>query len=1122
MRVELHRHSRWSLLDGAGSGDQYAQRAAEMGMPALALTDHGTLAGALEHIAACQEANILPILGVEAYFRENRLDHSQTVSIINDDKGNAKEKKSAPKRYHLTLLAMNHTGWLNIGRMTSEAYQSGYYYRPCIDWDLLARYSEGVYCLGGCIGGRLSNLISVGYEPDVISYIQKMRSIFGDRFSLEIQPHDFDDQRNMNLHTLRVANEFGIPLAATGDSHYPYKEWADTQDILLMLSTGQTHNKRAELLAKKKQLEDDGSGEDIKIYSMKQDNPTLYLMSDQDMMMAFAQWHPLLPADVVDAAMAHTGEIVSKFTPFFFDRAIKMPMMTHEILMKLDERNAFDTADPEEIVKTTLRRWASEGLEEIKQLYNPEHWIKYPVARYEQQIEHEFDTFDKVGDHAWRYMLMAAGEVRWARANDVIVGPGRGSAAGSLVAYLIGITDIDPISYDLMFERFINENRKGMPDIDIDFMPGAKGRDKVKDHTADVYGKTNVIDIAAYQTYGPKAALRAVCRVFDDKIDYQTADRYVKVLDALKPTDKLDLEECAEKFDDIAQFKQMYPQLWVQASRIEGHPFTQSVHASGVLVKPPHIEVPTAVKIDKDDQSRSTVTAWPDTKELLANYGFLKLDYLVIDGLVRQHEIMRALRERDNTPIDLRTLPVRWDPEAVEPEVMEIFQKGSTLGVWQFEGRGTIPVLKAVKPTNMHDIAAINALIRPGPRGAGMTEEFAKRKNGLEPITYWHESVEPVLYKTYGLMVYQEQMMEIAVQLGDFTRTEADDLRKAMGKKYREGKAAVIKFLDELGYGTKFKHQAAMKVGEEMAIIIWEDKCLSFGEYAFNASHAYAYGLISYHDGKLKLMGPADFYAGYLSKAKSKDLPMKLSGVGREGSRFGIKIKPPDINKSGYGFTVEDRKTILYGMEAVKGVGAVGVKTIFEHRPYASYTDFDGKVPRKAVNKNARRALVGAGAFDEFGLRHFMSDAERASNEEGYIGVRLSGKSDLDVYAPLIEETIHSEDEFDEAVHGTHLCVGGEVVGVKQTVTRAKGETMGFVNMAYGSDTYRVTVFPPVWNLYSDKFVDGKIIFIEGRKEISDQYGAGFIAEDVIDLNGLLAIKAQQRSGAASFTVPQG
>lgn len=1096
--INLHRHSRWSLLDGSGSGDQYAKRAVELGQHALALTDHGTLAGALEHVAACGEAGIMPIMGVEAYFRENRLDRTLVDGV---DK-NGKPIKKLPKRFHLTLLAMNFRGWLNIQRMTSESYQTGLIDgrdRPCVDWDLLMRYNEGVYCLGGCFASPLSqDTLSDGARTREL--VQMFRSIFGENFALEIMPHDWDEQRTLNIRTVNIANEFSIPLVATGDTHYPFKEWASTQEVLLKLNTGQTNKSQK---AKRE------SGEEV--YSMLKENPTLYLMGADDMAMTFAQFHPQLPCDITDSAIAYTTDVIKNFVPFMLDRQIKMPRFTREVLAKIEPLTTFDTDDPDEIVRKTLRRWAFEGLDELATIYPVEHWNKHPRSQYEQQIEHELGTFDKIGSHVWRYMLMVAGEIRWARKQGIVVGPGRGSAAGSTVAYLIGITDIDPISYGLMFERFINENRKGMPDIDIDFMPGKRGRDLVEEHTASVFnehGSNNVIKIAAYATYGPKSALRAVCRVFDDVIDYVDADRYAKVLDALKPTDKIDLEECAERFEEIGQFKKRFPALWEQAIRIEGHPYTQSVHASGVLVKPTNIEVPTATKLDQDTGERITVTAWPDTRELLANYGFLKIDYLVIEGLVRQYEIMEALREREGTDIDLRKLPVRWDPLAVDPEVMEIFGKGMTLGVWQFEGRGTIPVLKAVKPDNMHDLAAINALIRPGPRGAGMTEQYAKRKHGEEPVTYWHESVEPVLKNTLGLMIYQEQMMEIAVQLGDFTRTEADDLRKAMGKKYREGINAVIKFLDDLGFGTKFKHNASFKVGEEMAISIWEDKCIPFGGYSFNASHAYAYGLISYHDGMFKKVAPADFYAGYLSKAKSKDLPMKLAGSMREGSRFGIKVMPPDINSSGYGFTVLDRKTILYGIESVKGVGAAGAKAIFENRPFRDYSDFAEKVPAKAVNKNAKKALVGAGAFDKFGLRSMMSEPERANNEMAYIGVKLSGKSDLETYAELIEETIHTEEEFDDAPHGATLCVGGEIIGVKQTHTKARGDAMGFVTVAYGVDSYRVTLFPQTWALFASMMVEGKVVFFEGRKEISDQYGPGFIGQECIDLPSLVAMNS--------------
>lgn len=1102
--VNLHRHSQWSLLDGTGSGKQYAERAKELGQGALALTDHGTLAGALDHLSSCKDAGIMPVMGCEVYYRDNRLDHTQIT--VTDLLG--KEKRRPPRFFHLTLLAMNYQGWLSLQRLTSEAYQSGYYYKPTVDGALLARHSDGIYCLGGCIGGRLADLIKVGYSPDITNYINMMRSIYADRFSLEVMPHDFDDQRQHNINTLSVANDFAIPLAATGDAHAPYLEWTDTRDVVFRIGMKIPNKKMAELLAKKKAFDEEGVGEDIKIYTQP-GVKTLHLMSEQEMLVNFAQYHPLLPGDVVDSAMAHTGEIISKFTPFLPDRDIKMPKFTTEVLEKIDPLSKFlGGTDPDHTVKLMLRAWATQGLNALKELYPASHWEKFPVARYEAQVEHELATFDKIGDHVWRYLVMAGGEIRWAKKEGIVVGPGRGSAAGCLVAYLIGITDIDPIPYDLMFERFINENRKGMPDIDIDFMPGARGRDRVKEHTGWVYnehGATNVIDIAAYGTYGPKAALRSVCRIFDDQIDFIAADTCVKTLDALKATDRLDLEECADRFDEIRAFKKQHPVLWTHATRIEGAPYTTSTHASGVLVKPSGIEVPTAAKRG-DDGELHQMTAWPDTRELLANYGFLKLDYLVIDGLVRQYEVMHALREREGVDIKLQNLPVRWDPYAVDEDVMDIFRKGMTLGVWQFEGRGTIPVLKAVRPDNMHDIAAINALIRPGSRDAGDTEMYAKIKHGIEPLTYWHDAVEPVLKKTYGLMVYQEQAMEVAVQLGGFTRTEADDLRKAMGKKYREGMPAVIKFLDQLGFGPKFIDNASKMIGEESAMMVWE-KMLAKGGYSFNASHAYAYGLISYHDAMLKIAGPADFYAGYLSTAKSKDLPMKLAGSMREGTKFGVKIKPPDINLSGAEFTVTDKTTILYGLEAVKGVGPVGIKEIIEKRPFRTYEEFDNAIAGRAVNKNGRKALIGAGAFDFLRMRDLMTEFEKSSNEEAYIGVKISGKSEMEKYNELIEETVHTEDEFDAASHGDSLCLGGEIISIKETFTKSRGDQMGFVTIAYGTDTFRVTLFPKVWGRYSSVLIEGKVVFFEGRKDVSDQYGAGFVAQECVELASLVAMK---------------
>ncbi len=1080
--VELHRHSRWSMLDGSGDGELWANQASALGMQALSLTDHGTLSGILEHIEGCNKAGVIPISGLEAYFRDNRLE--------------APTKES--KRYHLTLLAMNFKGWVSLQRLSSEAYSSGFAqvqgigYKPHVDWDLLSRYSEGLYCVSGCYGGMFSNLVQVGHEPDVINHVHKMKSIFGENFSLEIQHHDFDGQRQLNIAAIRVANETGTPLTATGDPHYPFQEWGNMNDTMFMLATKTSQEKR-----RKKEAQ----GDDI--YTMKQDNPTLYLMNGQQKADAYAKYHALIPQNIIAAAINHSGEIVSRFTPFTIDREIKMPQITRRIISKIDNWSPYahdgewlDTVD-DDLLKKTLRKWADEGLDRLEDTYPKEHWEKFPMQMYEEQLEHEFDTFDQIGIHVWRYMAMAAGEIRWARENGVIVGPGRGSAAGSLVAYTTGITGIDPISYGLIFERFINPNRKGMPDIDVDFMPGPDGRDRVKQHTASVYGENNVIDIATFGTYGPKKAIMDVCRVFDDEITYMESDKIRKAID-LKPTDNLTLAECADRFPELGKFRDIYPSLFEMAQRIEGAPYSYSKHASGVLVKPPEIEIATAQRRNKDTGEFEKVTAWADHHEQLASFGWLKLDYLVIDGLVRQYEVIKSLRERDGIEIDLDGLAVRWDPLATDPEVMERFQRGATLGVWQMEGKATIPVLKAIKPDNMHDLAAINALIRPGPRGAGMTEKYAKIKNGQMPLTYWHDACEPALKNTYGLMIYQEQAMEICVQLAGFTRTEADDLRKAMGKKYREGMSAVKKFLRDLNYEEKFIHNASKMVGEENAIVIW-DAILSFGGYSFNASHAYAYALISYHDMVLKVASPADFYSWLLTNTSSQKMAERLSATLREGSRFGIRILSPDINKSEPEFSVIDAKTILYGIGSVKGVGPAGLEAIFSQRPFRSYEDFAERIPPRLCNKNAKKALISVGAFDDWGMRVLMTEAEKASNEEQFLGIRISGKSDLEKYSDLIEETIHTEGEFDEAPHKTFMCVGGEITNVK-TVRTKKGDQMGFVNLAFGVDSYRVTMFPQTWTRYAHQLQSGKIFLFEGVKEISETYGDGFVVNSVISV----------------------
>jgi DNA polymerase-3 subunit alpha len=1084
--INLHRHSRWSLLDGTGSGDQYAAQAVLFEQPALALTDHGTLAGVLEHIKACDDHGIFPISGVEVYFRENRLIHS---------------KENAPK-YHLTLLAMDFTGWLNLMRITSEAWHSGFYSKPCVDWDLLERHSEGIYCTTGCVGGLLSNLIMLGEQNPVDMYLKRMKSIFRDNLAVEIMPHDFDKQRTSNIGLINVAVENSIPIVATGDSHYPIPEWAPTQDVMLMIATQQSRTKRK---AKK------DAGEDIYTMYDETKEPTLHLMNGDMMMELFRKYHPSIPPSIAEAAIKFSTEIPKKFTPFLIDRDLKMPRLTKEVISKIDphgygvehpsEAMAF-SLDGDEVddtlIEETLARWCREGMEKISNRLSPAEEISY-----NERWAWEFDVMKRGKNLA--YMLMVAGEIRWAKEQGIIVGPGRGSAAGSLVAYLVGITGIDPIAYDLSFERFLNPDRKGLPDIDIDFQPDKRAI--VKNHTGDVYGHDRVMDIAAYGTYGPKKALKDACRVYDDMVDYKTAVKVTEAID-LKPTEKDTLPECAERFPDVKQFSIQFKEVWEHAVRIEGHPFSQSAHASGTIVTPKPIShyMPTATRSDKNTGSRSSVTAWPDTKELLANLGFLKIDYLVIDGLTRQAAVIDGMKKR-GVEIDLANDPVTWDPFAVDERVMRAFGNGETLGVWQFEGKGTVPVLKNVQPSNMHDVAAVNALIRPGARGGGITDEYAKRKHGQIASSewYWHESVEPFLKKTYGLMIYQEQAMQIAQALGGFTPGEADSFRKAMGKKYREGMPAVIKFLQELGFEEKFVDNCSAITGGKLATEIWRGKMLPLGGYSFNASHAYAYGLISYYDGLLKATAPADYYASLLTGTASKDLARRLKESVREGKDLGLKVSPPHINLSGYGFNAISHNEIAFGIDSIKGVGDVAARVIFENRPYENFEDFSARVPKKSANKKVKEALIASGAFDTMGERVFLSPDEKADEEYKVIGMRVSADSYVEQHTALMETTCHTDEEIADMLDGESVCVGGEITEVSVTKTRAKGEEMGFVTLEWPHGRQRVTFFHKPWMTNRSFFEEGNAILINGKKQVSESYGDSIIGLEVMQLADLVA-----------------
>lgn len=1026
--VHLHRHSEFSRLDGLGTAKQYADRAAELGMGALAQTDHGTVSGALHHIEACRKAGIMPISGVEAYFRPNR---------------SLAKKFKQRQAWHLCLFAKDLKGWHNLLRICSVAYGNpdeggGFYQYPCVDFELLRRYSDGLACSSACVASWLNNLIKGGDSVAVNDYITQMTSIFGEDFWLEIMPHDFDEQRTLNLDLVRIANERSIPIVATNDTHFPYKEWADTHRIAKIAGSSSSFAKA------KKDLEKG------KAQYLADLNPTLYLAHEEEMRMWFSQYHPDLPENVVDESIKNTELFVSKMKPFLLDKNNKLPKVT-------------ESAEESEKI---MHEWIEDGLSKIYER-DPENF-----QIYDDRVKEEWEILKSKG--VFDYFVMVGDVCRWARSVGIRVGLGRGSAAGCLISYLIGITAIDPISYGLLFERFLNPSRKGLPDIDLDF--DSERRGEVKAYIARKYGEDHVADIITHMRFQPKSALQDVCRVYD--IPYDVAHAVTDTIEIRQDDEETTLEELFPLNDKLQEFAQKYPDIWEHAKRLEGSVRNIGKHAAGIIITPsPVVDFMALERGKKGD----LVTSWSDAADfpVVSDYGFVKLDALGIKGLTKHDYACRLIEKRTGERLDLNSLEVLYDPEAVDQEVMEGFRKGYTIGVFQFGGRGITSLLKEIQPDSILDITAANALYRPGPMKGGVHQQYAKRKHDPSLVSYWHDLVEPVLSETYGIVAYQEQVMEISKQIGGFSAAEADDLRKAMGKLYRiKGGSAAKEFMgqfEEKWFAGAESKGLTKKVADE----IWH-KILEFGHYGFNKSHSASYALQAYQDMFLKMKYPLEFYAAFLTYEDDDD---KKKIAIREARARGIKILPPDVNTSGVGWTVDhEEQALRFGLLAINGIGEVGSSQIIKERSKAQYGSMENLSERcPKINKSGMDALRESGAFDCFGGREGASQGEIAVWEKERLKMSLTVSADSMKHGELIKEVIYSEEEIEELDQGARVVVGGEISKVEVKKTK-KGDPFANVTIVFDMNEWRVKFWKQQLARFEDLLTEGNSILVAGSK----------------------------------------
>jgi DNA polymerase-3 subunit alpha len=895
--VGLHIHSDYSLLDGASQLPQLVARAKELEMPAIALTDHGVMYGAIELIKVCKGAGIKPIIGNEMY----------VVNGAIEQKFNSYGKRVRMPRYHQVVLAKNTQGYKNLVKLTTlshlEGMQgSGIFSRPCINKELLEQYREGLIVTSACLGGEIPQAI-LQNRPDIARReAQWYKDQFGDDYYLELQDHGSPEDRIVNVEIVKIARELDIKLICTNDSHFISCNDVEAHDALLCIQTGK-------LLTEDKRLRYSG---------------TEYLKSADEMRQLFRDH---LTDDVIEEAIATTLEVADK---------------VEEYTGILGQPRIPDFPIPEGFngAEDYMAHVAREGL--VKRMKAASY--DAISQEYRDRLEYEIEMMIQMGFPT--YFLVVWDYIRFARENNIPVGPGRGSAAGSLVAYAMGITNIDPVHHGLLFERFLNPERKSMPDIDTDFC--IQRRDEVIDYVTEKYGKARVAQIITFNRMTSKAVLKDVARVLD--IPYAESDRMAKMIPVArgKPaklkvmiSDDTPAPEFKEKYDKDPQ-----TQKWLDmAMRIEGMNKTFGVHAAGVVIsKDPLDEI---VPLQRNNDGQVITQYYMEDVEAL---GLLKMDFLGLKNLTMIQKAVELVEADKGETIDLDNLPMD------DPATFKLLERGDLGGVFQLESSGMRQIVRDLKPSGLEDISSVLALYRPGPLDAGLIPKFINRKHGREKIDFAHEILQPILTETYGIMVYQEQIMKIAQDMAGYSLGQADLLRRAMGKK----KVAEM----EKHKGQFIAGSMEKGVPKKVVEVLW-DQMVKFAEYCFNKSHSTAYGFVTFQTAYLKANYPVEYMAALLT-ANSGDqdkVQMHIANC----IAMGIEVLPPDVNKSRVDFTPEGQK-ILFGLSAVRNVGQGAIECILQSRdeegPFKSLADLCDRVDLHAVNRRALEALILCGAFD--------------------------------------------------------------------------------------------------------------------------------------------------------------
>ncbi len=904
--VHLHLHTEYSLLDGATRISSIADKALSLGQDAVAITDHGVMYGAVEFYTSLKEKGVKPIIGCEVYVAP-RTRHD-------------KEGKQDSSGHHLILLCKDKVGYKNLSYMVSQSFIDGFYSRPRVDMDLIRAHSEGLVCLSACIAGRIPQFILAGNMAEAENAALELYDIFSDDFYLEIQNHGLDDERKANYGLKLISEKHNIPLVATNDVHYLERSDAETQATLMCIQMNT--------------LVSDGR-------PLGFETDEFYFKSTEEMKVLFAQYKD---------AVANTVKVAEKCNfDFEFDN-LHLPDfrpeggMTHREKLRADAIAGFERKITEGRIDFTT----------------------HSREEYESRIEYELSVIDKMGFNA--YFLIVSDFVMYAKKRGIPVGPGRGSGAGSLVAFLVGITDVDPITFDLLFERFLNPERVSMPDFDIDFCYNR--REEVIDYVKSKYGDDKVAQIVTFGTLAPRAAVRDVGRATG--MPYGKVDTVAKLIprDAATIEDAIGTSELKALYTSDEEIRK----LLELSMKLEGMPRHASTHAAGVVIT----EKPTYEYVPLSYSGTGVVTQFDmntDAKLGLVKFDFLGLRYLTV--------IQDAVNEiRRHTP-DFDITKISFDDKAT----FDLLCDANTDGVFQLESGGMKQVLSRLAPSCLEDIIACVALYRPGPMDS--IASFIARKHGEEKVEYKIPELREILDVTYGCIVYQEQVMQICRSLAGYSYARADIVRRAMSKK----KTSAMQAEREDFINGCLNHGVSKEYADEIF-----EEMLGFAKYAFNKSHATAYAIISYRTAYLKAHYPAEYFAALLTSVL--DNAAKIREYIIDASRFGIKVLPPDINESGESFTA-DKSNIRYGLLAVKNVGRNFVTALLKNRSASKYLSFDDFISRMIdldLNKRTVEYLIKCGAFDSFGVtRSTLLDCyeQIIDSEHDRLRNNIAGQIDL-------------------------------------------------------------------------------------------------------------------------------